>query len=294
MIYTITEDDLDRRLRQQVYSDFDESIFEHGQEAIRPNQRKYYAWLLAELALFVEAAAAEEEVPFVPKIESTGELGYDSTRLVDRYFRRIPEFIRIVTMLSDRYSYSEHIDLFIEACDGLGLNDTTMIREDTWHPALPLRSNGMKGAEAFNAIVAILRRDWTEKGYKTRFRRRVRESRERSKQYQAHVDAWFGELATIIVLRVDLYYKKEHWDEITLDDVTVDLDHLYANFRCNKIFKGRRGYIAKIEYGLGKGFHVHMIFLYDTEHKQAIRHVFLAKQIGEYWVNTITKGRGDY
>lgn len=43
-----------------------------------------------------------------------------------------------------------------------------------------------------------------------------------------------------------------------------------------------------------KIFHMHMIFLFDTEHKQAIRHVYLAQQIGRYWKTVVTKGRGAY
>lgn len=292
---TISDDSpMELQFCRDLYRDFSASLFEGQEQPDSGDLRKWYAGLLADLAGFVEAAAATDERPFVPKIEPTGEKGYHPSSLASRYFKLVPMFLKIVAMLSDRYSYSEHIELFIETCTTLGFNDPSVIREDNWHPSRFALANGMNGAEVFNALHAMIRRDWSDKGYKTKFQKRRQESVERTKEYQGFVDAWFDKLATLIVFRVDLYYKKEHWEKISLDDLCADFDHLYNNFRCNKIFRGLRGYIAKIEYGLGKGFHMHVIFLFDTEHKNGIRHVHHAKLIGKYWVKAITKGRGEY
>jgi hypothetical protein len=214
--------------------------------------------------------------------------------VASRYFKRIPIFIKIISLLSRHYSYSEHTEIFREACVALGLDDPATIREDNWHPATFLHHSGMDGAATFNALCDLLRRDWTAAGYKAQFQRRRQETQDRSKEYRRYIDAWFNKLATLIVLRIDLSYQPEHWATTTLDNLNTDFEHFYNNARNNKIFRGWRGYIAKIEYGLGKGLHMHLIFLFDTEHRQAIRHAYLAQQIGEYWKKVVTKGRGAY
>lgn len=100
--------------------------------------------------------------------------------------------------------------------------------------------------------------------------------------------------ARIVVLRVDLYYQKEYWDRINAQDAVADLDRLLENNRCNTLFRHRLGYIAKLEYGIEKGLHFHLVFFFDGSRRDGAKDIYLAQQIGEYWVNVITKGRGDY
>lgn len=281
-------------LCRETYQRYADSLFEGKTAKQIGTLRKYYAGLIASLGSFVETAASTDERPYVPITKSNGRTGYSKSALAERYFKRIPEFILIISMLSTRYRYSEHVEIFREACELLGLDDPSTIRKDNWHPVTFSHPSGMDAAACFNALCAIIRKDWSEKGYKARFQSRVHETGNRTKDYRRYIDKWFAKLATLIVLRIDLSYQPKHWETITLDELNADFDHLYNNARKNKLFRGWRGYIAKIEYGLGKGFHMHLILLFDTEHKQAIRHAYLTKLIGEYWKKVITKGRGAY
>lgn len=54
--------------------------------------------------------------------------------------------------------------------------------------------------------------------------------------------------------------------------------------RSNKLFDNRVGYVWKLEYGIDKGFHYHMM----------IQDINIAKMIGEYWAAVITHYRGLY
>lgn len=279
---------------RELYRQFSESIFDGEQPRDAGGLRTIYAALMADLIAFVETTASTDERPCVLMIKPNGEKDYLLSTPARRYFKRIPTFIRIVAMLSKRYSYSEHIEIFREACASLDLSDPATIRDDNWHPATFCHPSGMDGAATFSALCSLLRRNWVAMGYKAQFQRRQKETRQRSKDYQRYIDAWFTKLAKLIVLRIDLSYQPEHWETITFDDLNADYERLDNNARHNKIFRGWRGHIAKIEYGLGKGLHIHMIFLFDTEYKQAIRHVYLAQQIGEYWKTVVTKGRGTY
>ena len=77
-----------------------------------------------------------------------------------------------------------------------------------------------------NALCSFLRRNWAATGYKAQYRRRQKETRQRSKDYQRYIDAWFTKLAKLIVLRIDLSYQPEHWGTISLDDLNADYERL--------------------------------------------------------------------
>ncbi len=289
-----TSDVITRDLCRKVYGDFSDALFVTDKESSSRLTRKFYATVMADLVSFVEDATKSKEIPFLPHIAGSGRSGYDFTPLAERYFHRLPVFITTIGMLSSKYRYSEHIEAFNDAWISLHLHDLGMIWRDIWSTSMARHPSGRSFGEIFNAIVEKLRHTWTQNGYRERFRRRVYESNRRTQQYKNYINAWFEKQATINFCRIDLYYRKELWNDITFEKLSTDLDHLCANFRCNTIFRGLRGYIAKIEYGLGKGPHIHMIFLFDTEAKQGRCHIFHTQKIGEYWVKTITKKSGEY
>ncbi len=96
------------------------------------------------------------------------------------------------------------------------------------------------------------------------------------------------------MLRVDFSYQKEFFSEIDLQTTLKDRKRFLANKRCNAIFNDRIGYIVKLEYAVEKGFHWHVILFFDGSERRKASHIHSAQQIGEYWVERSTKGRGDY
>lgn len=103
----------------------------------------------------------------------------------------------------------------------------------------------------------------------------------------------FENTSKIQAIRVDLGYKKEHAIKASLDDINKDLAHLLNNRRTKpSIFEDMIGYIAKREYTDDKGPHVHGFFFYDG-HKIK-KDAFKGDQIGKYWNNEITSGKGIY
>jgi hypothetical protein len=105
----------------------------------------------------------------------------------------------------------------------------------------------------------------------------------------------------LLVIRLDLAYAKDcnnyYLNENELYEkywqAKMDMDHLLNNTRSNKtIFEHKVGHAWKLEYARGTGFHYHMFFFYNGS--MVREDVTIAKMIGEYWVNTITKGRGRY
>lgn len=121
----------------------------------------------------------------------------------------------------------------------------------------------------------------------------------------ALVDESFVYSSRVLVIRLDLGYRKgvhpippyrrNKEDELkTPIDIDIFLAHL-ANFLkiLNKIYgKYKLAHIIKIEYGLQKGYHAHLlVFLNGRQHQ---RDISIAQQLGEKWVNDITHGEGTY
>ncbi|HIG9762273.1 TPA: YagK/YfjJ domain-containing protein [Escherichia coli] len=96
----------------------------------------------------------------------------------------------------------------------------------------------------------------------------------------------------LLVLRVDLSWANEHKADITADDARKHRQQLFRNMQKNPMFRHVLGTVWKLEYGPQRKFHYHMLFILNGNKAQqdgVIAHTF-----GEYWKNTITKGKGIY
>ena len=97
-----------------------------------------------------------------------------------------------------------------------------------------------------------------------------------------------------------IYRSGEDLDGRALPKMLVGFDEvqklrvkLFANMKGKpSLFKHLIGYVWRIEYGHKSGFHVHVALAFDGAHVH--KHEWLAQEIGMYWVNEITKGRGRF
>jgi hypothetical protein len=111
-----------------------------------------------------------------------------------------------------------------------------------------------------------------------------------TKQY---IDVLSENYSKLNMIRVDLSYKKPHSDTMTLDDANSDFNRMMNNRRSKpSIFKELVGHMCKKEYTENKGVHFHAFFFYDGQ--KVLKDILKADQIGEYWINEITKGKGSY
>ncbi len=118
-----------------------------------------------------------------------------------------------------------------------------------------------------------------------------RNSKHMIKSTATYIDQLLENHSKIQVIRLDLSYTKEHAREASLEDINQDLKHLLNNRRTKpSIFENMVGYIAKREYTEDKGPHIHSIFIYDGQ--KISKDAYKGDQIGEYWKNEITEGKG--
>lgn len=101
----------------------------------------------------------------------------------------------------------------------------------------------------------------------------------------------FEKRSRYLILFVTLTYKPEYRNDITIDDLRRHRDRLLKNAKCNALLKGIEAYIWKIEEGRQSGLHIHLLIFYSGDRRAD---VYLAKRIGEYWEDVVTRGIGAY
>lgn len=288
---------LDRGLCQQVYSELTPSLWIASQSARPRFYPRINSHQLTLLEYFIDDLLADDSIPFLPRWGSTAQLGqYDISPLAFKHFALVPEYIDVVNMLSVEYDYNEHITVFRACVETMGLNRQNLDWRHTFRATNQkyLQLGGQSAAELFNALVFRLRTECRTTKIKSKIRQRRVHAEDTFIEKTRYVDAWFEVCVRLVAVRVDLYYKKEFFGQVSAQQAIDDLNHLVENHRCNAIFAYKKAYIAKLEYGVDKGLHFHVLYLFDGSHRKPSSHVHFAKEIGEYWVNTITKGRGDY
>ena len=149
-------------------------------------------------------------------------------------------------------------------------------------------------AEIFNELVKNIRNEWKVKKLQLKFNAREMAAESLYEEYCLYVDALFRKRARLVVLRLDLGYKNPDANNIDIEDMQKDVFHLFRNMRHNQLFAFKMGHILKLEYGLGKGIHCHVVLFLDGSRRRNDSHVYFAEEMGKYWEDVVTKGRGDY
>ncbi|WP_100409555.1 inovirus-type Gp2 protein [Acidovorax sp. 69] len=93
----------------------------------------------------------------------------------------------------------------------------------------------------------------------------------------------------LMVLRLDLGYGKEH-ASASMDRIIDDWAALKAFITTN--FPSYLSHVVKLEYGLQKGAHMHVLLLFNGA--MVRQDVTIAKLIGEHWSKVTTGGMGVY
>jgi len=286
----------ERKVCEWSHEDLVEDRWEPGQVVVDQGKRKYFSFLFAELQSFLDELVSDATIPFVPRACTNRGGAYDFTLFAQRYFTQVPAFLKIVERLPSQNRYSEHIEVFIACCQEMGLLAQTLPWNDIWDaPSLPQpQFGGISAAELFNLLVAKLRERCLSQKTKARALKRRSEANERAVEYASYVDALFRICARLAVLRIDLEYRKEFKDLITIQEAIADLNRFFNNQRHNSLFADQLGFIVKLEYGVLKGLHFHLILFFDGSKRDGRRDVNLAQDIGEYWKKVVKHGRGCY
>ena len=118
-----------------------------------------------------------------------------------------------------------------------------------------------------------------------------------AKSLRAYIDGLFDKYARLVVIRIDLGYRNCNIDATSVvprrsyQDAIADRDRLLNNRRNNYLFDEMVGYVWKLEYSVGVGFHYHFIFFYNGQNVRCDG--AKAGYIGRYWIK-LTDEKGTY
>lgn len=97
----------------------------------------------------------------------------------------------------------------------------------------------------------------------------------------------------LLVIRVDLSLREQYQKTCTGYTFSQYLHSLWKNHRHKpNIFQHCLGWIWSIEYTEECNYHAHCVFIFDGNKVQ--NDCYYADQIGQYWIKTITHGKGSY
>ncbi len=139
-----------------------------------------------------------------------------------------------------------------------------------------------------NALYAFLR-EFKSKAHRKRLSDLKRVESRNQRSIATYVNSLFDQHAKLLVIRLDISYRKAYYDQLTLDLVTEDRN-CYLRRVQNK-YPALLGYIWKLEFGVDRRFHTHITFIFNGAVHQ--RDISLGIALGELWKD-ITDNNGSY
>ncbi|MFV3335223.1 hypothetical protein ACNFIA_30245 [Pseudomonas sp. NY15437] len=255
------------------------------------NHRKTYTHLSqSDIALqiesLVQALERHDSPAFRFRQSRNGYERIEDTRL-SRYFIHIKQ---MVDLFDDRveYDYSEHLQAFRDACQGIGLER---------RPDGPVCLNEEGTAyldhhRSMNVLVARVRQLTRERRYLRRKYDLPNQARKQEARVCQYFDAVSKRYSRTTIVRVDYHYYPEAQDRLRVEHVFDDLDDLIVEHEDNPIFDHLIGHIYVVEQGdqiNGGGYHIHAAYFFNGNEVRG--DVYKAIQLGELW-GAITRGKG--
>lgn len=192
--------------------------------------------------------------------------------------------IPYLLMACPAHRFSPYIESFLEAAHQFNLEGISMqevLDRDT--------------IDDLNDFVEAVIENTHSAGFLLREQRCHERVEKNRREVQSYVDRLFQLHSRLLLVRVDLGYQKhiiqddDHPLEISrvINDRKRLINHVQRNYG-----DALEGFVWKLEKGLLKSYHYHMLFLFNGREKHG--DIAIAHQIGQYWRERIVKGEGTY
>lgn len=222
-----------------------------------------------------------EEVTRYGRVKKIRELYFGK-----HYYHHLNDWLE---RYSELYVYSVRVDAFYVTCKELGLIGQCPFWFD--EPGDVVSTDGMRYMDLFNALIEQIGVRCQSREFKERERLRLANAENNKENALAMADAMFDAKGRWLILELTLRYKSKFRRWITPETIQRHRDRFFAARRFNKLMSGIKGFVWTIEQGEETGLHLHVILFYSPGHNHD---EFIAQQIGEYWVDVVTEGKGDY
>jgi hypothetical protein len=148
-----------------------------------------------------------------------------------------------------------------------------------------------------NNLVNNVRREAATADFHRKCNRAVRSANKNHHELLKLINSCFANVASrLVFVRVDLAYRKDlgpsalSGQAVSYADVRKDRERLFSKLRSNPIFHGLVAKAWALEYKPRKGFHYHMLFVFDGS--KIREDITVGMRILELWRTRITEGRG--
>lgn len=126
--------------------------------------------------------------------------------------------------------------------------------------------------------------------HQKRLRNLKRSEARNSTSVHDYINRLFRLHSKLLVVRVDVHYGDEIKDTMTIEEAIDDRD---AYLRAVKRrYRNLLGYVWKLEYGVSRGYHYHMAFIFNGNKVQG--DISLGRQLGEFWKSLSREPRTYY
>lgn len=193
------------------------------------------------------------------------------------------EFVKLLMDFNQLYCGSYQYFGYINAwCNWLEEHDIFGLRFEEIEEEL--KAESFKGYQNyFKGYISVHRKDI----------RRHRENEVRNtKSLSKKLDKAINRYSKLEVVRVDLAYKQKYHDITDIEHFYDDLERLRKNIGSRKkLFKGLVDYAWALEQGETKGYHCHLLLMFNGHQRQ--KGWAIADKVGQLW-KSITAKQGYY
>lgn len=248
---------------------------------------------MAIIDMFVQKALDTDLPGYITTTGPNGRVSWLRQSWLEPFHRSVTSMIS--PLMHEQFDVRNvFVELFLKACAELKIVE--------W-PSHVLAQSGTKAeanAVAFNDLIVTIRRLAKQRPYPSKIWHARNDWQTNLASCTEFVADLFSERSRYAVVRVDLAYMKEHAYEVFTADARADMARLLMHMRRGKklkkecrerdLFKDAAGYIWKLEYGTDRLLHFHCFFFFRE--KNGLQAGYWAQEIGKYWVEVITHGRG--
>lgn len=151
---------------------------------------------------------------------------------------------------------------------------------DTTFCISEIKNNRFAAEQAmkFNELVAYIRKCYAIPEYKKLIELRIEQTERQKIAYKAYVSDLFIKYSKLLTLRIDLGY---YSGASSIEQLQTDRDQFFQHRRSNVLFDHMVGYIWVMEYGQGRGAHLHLILFFNGQKVE--KDSYYAMEICDYW-----------
>ena len=207
---------------------------------------------------------------------------------------KLPHWLFLIQNLPyQKYQFSNHLEQWIIAYQKYPVSIDARLASVCQNP---ITTEYPSVSSLLGIFLIELHKRLTSRQYQAKHYQDTAECNKNHAECTSYINALFDRHKKLVVLRLDLSYRKEIAESKTFEDLRDDINKMRNNarHRDDNVFNGLDGYICKIEYGLDKKIHAHVLFFLNGDVRLPTSDVNHAEKIGEYWKNEITKGDGNY